>query len=182
MRSRRAGRVIVRDHAGAVLLCHAVVGGEGFWFTPGGGTGRDETARDAAARELHEETGITVVLDNAPVLHRRAQFTFLDEWTEQVESFWLATVDPRPHLVAHHLEDYEADSLDEWRWWAHRDLADLARREHLYPDCLPALLDHVDAADTTALPWLEEHVGNGTARVVRGLHAPAELPDWARRP
>lgn len=179
MISRRAGRVIVRDDAGAVLLCHARVDDEGFWFTPGGGTGPGETAREAAVRELHEETGIAVELRGPAVLHRRAEFTFLGRWTEQVESFWLAGVDGRPALVAHHLEDYEHDSLDDWAWWPPDELAGLAAGEDVYPACLVDLLDHLDGPGDADLPWLEEHVGSGSASVLTGHEPGRPLPDWA---
>ena len=84
-RRRRAGRVLVRDDRGAVLLCHASDAGDGWWFTPGGGRDGHEDARAAARRELAEETGLELDLPVEPVLHRRARFDFLGGPVEQVK-------------------------------------------------------------------------------------------------
>lgn len=179
MNRRRAGRVILRDPEDAVLLARATIGDEVFWFTPGGGSEAGETLREAATRETAEETGIAVDLDHPPVLHRRAQFVFLGHWTEQVETFWLVDLDHRPSVVSPHLEDYEAESIDAWRWWAPGDLAALAERHDLYPRCLAALLDHVDHAPTPVTPWVEEHLSTSEPTLTRP-DDPAGLPGWVR--
>lgn len=153
---RRAGRFLVRDPRGAVLLCHAEDGGRGWWFTPGGGATDDETEDQAARRELLEETGIEVAVMGAPVLHRRARFTFLGVDTEQVEWFWHARLAVRPRLVATRLEDYEAAVLDDWRWVRPGDLGSLA--DPVFPACLEELLDVIDRVGEPAPPWVEEHL------------------------
>lgn len=178
---RRAGRVLVRDPAGAVLLCHAGDGHDaGWWFTPGGGTDDGETARDAAERELAEETGIEVELDQPAALHRRARFTFLGRPTEQVESFWHVVLDHRPTIAAVHLEDYEAEALDDWRWCLPADLRHLS--DPLYPGCLADLLAAIDDDGVPAVPWVEEHVdprpdASPTCRRPTRIR---DLPSWTR--
>lgn len=175
---RRAGRVLVRDPAGAVLLCHGTAGSDGgWWFTPGGGVDGDETPRDAAVRELAEETGIEVALDQPPALHRRARFTFLGRPTEQVESFWHVVLDHRPTVAPVHLEDYEAEVLDDWRWWRP---ADLEAADPLFPGCLPALLATIDDAGVPAVPWVEEHIDTrpGSKPTWRRPAGVRDLPTW----
>lgn len=177
---RRAGRVIVRDPAGAVLLCHARDGvdGPGWWFTPGGGADGDESVRAAAQRELAEETGIRVELAGDPVLHRRARFTFLGREVDQVESFWHHRLPRRPALRSIHLEEYEAEVLDEWRWWDPAELDDVPGP--LYPGVLGPLVATIDATGPPAVPWVEEHLDEATggAPVVVRPSRPAGVPAW----
>jgi 8-oxo-dGTP diphosphatase len=52
-RARQAGRAILRDADGRVLLIHFVLPNMTFWATPGGGVEPGETALEAAHRELN---------------------------------------------------------------------------------------------------------------------------------
>lgn len=166
------------DPSGAVLLCRAAVDDASWWFTPGGGTDHGETRRDAAVRELAEETSIDLDLPRPPVLHRRARFTFLGREVEQVESFWWVRLDHRPVVATRHLEDYEAASLQEWRWVAPDDLADLGP---LYPAVLADLLRLVAADGRPRVPWVEEHLDEATGGdpVTWRPTDPGDLPGWA---
>lgn len=56
---RPRSRVVVRNEDGDILLVENWVGHRGWGF-PGGGVKRKEDPRDAAVRELFEETGIAV--------------------------------------------------------------------------------------------------------------------------
>jgi 8-oxo-dGTP pyrophosphatase MutT (NUDIX family) len=59
--SRGTARVLPVDDQGRVLLLLGTAllrHGERFWMSVGGGLERGETRVQAAARELHEETGI----------------------------------------------------------------------------------------------------------------------------
>lgn len=60
---RHTGRVIPLDEHDRALLMHGIEPrrpDQPFWFTIGGGVEEGETERQAAARELFEETGIVV--------------------------------------------------------------------------------------------------------------------------
>ncbi|NLW14075.1 MAG: NUDIX domain-containing protein [Trueperella sp.] len=144
---REAGRCIVFNPRGEILL---ILGHDiddpnyRWWFTPGGGTERGETQREAASRELGEETGLVVDPHRlvGPVLDRRSSFHFLRKTRKQDELFYLVTIDAdeqaridsRAHVM---LTDQEKTLLVDMRWWDLDELAALARTGHyVFPDGL----------------------------------------------
>ena len=121
---RRAARVLLLDEADRLLLVrgHDVDQPERtWWFTVGGGIDAGETPRQAAVRELREETGITLAPDElvGPVYTRQALFDFFAQVCRQDEELFLARVHSAtlPPLSHDDWTDVEADVLDELRWW-----------------------------------------------------------------
>jgi len=119
---REAARVLLVDDRDRLLLVrgHDVDRPERtWWFTLGGGIDPGESPREAAVREVREETGLHVPEEDlvGPVLARSAVFDFQREHVRQDEEFFLARID-RPAPV--HREGWtavERSFMDELRWW-----------------------------------------------------------------
>lgn len=135
MRVRLAARVLLFDPEGRLLLLKgrlpSAPDAPGWWFTVGGGMEPGETVREAALREIAEETGFgavrlgDVLFATDEVLHDRKQrpvrhcSTFLFarcEGGEPSRAGWQAL---------------EREFVDDIRWWTLDELADMS--EPVYP-------------------------------------------------
>jgi 8-oxo-dGTP pyrophosphatase MutT (NUDIX family) len=126
---REAARVVLLDPDDRVLLLSArdpadASKGE-WWELPGGGIEHGEPSSEAAARELHEETGIEGV-DMGPCLWRHhAKFTFAGFNFDQQEFIHVARFSGPTDQAGYRpagLEAIEAMAFKGFQWW---DVADL---------------------------------------------------------
>jgi 8-oxo-dGTP pyrophosphatase MutT (NUDIX family) len=130
---RRAGRVVLVDPAGAVLLLAGrdpgVDGAPEFWFVPGGGAEAAETIEEAARREVFEEVGAELG-DLGPVAWtRRVSFPFDGGWFDQSECFYVVrTTTFIPRATA--LTELERRSTTGARWWPLAELAGTSQAVH----------------------------------------------------
>lgn len=121
---RRAARVLCVDASQRVLLLHWRDPHDGhlIWEPPGGGIEAGETSRQAAERELREETGLRSN-DWAPA----PVSVDCDVWWNGsrmigTEAYFLARFDlDMPKLTRDGLLEYETETLVEHRWieWDH---------------------------------------------------------------
>ncbi|MGW2496668.1 NUDIX hydrolase [Streptomyces pseudogriseolus] len=159
---RRAARVAVLDPAGSVFLFRYDNPEVGVhWAMPGGGLEQGESPRQAAEREVREETGWTdLVIEDGVLCLWEHDFTRAGTPVRQHEHIFLAFAprrDSAGDLTAAHAED----GIQRWRWWSPAELA--GGHEPLWPPQLPGLLDGVRRNGVPAAPVDLGFVPNGSA-------------------
>ena len=125
-RTRRAVRVVVLadDPASSdarVLMFNdrdPGVPGSSWWTLPGGGIDGDETPREAARRELREESGY--VVDHAdllgPVAVRVTLHGYSDQVTEQTEEIFVVAVGEQFDVDVSGHTEFERESVQGHAW------------------------------------------------------------------
>lgn len=142
---RQAARAVVLDDGDRVLLLRArdpwVPAKGQWWELPGGGMEPGEASATAAAREIHEETGLTGVEIGPCVWRHDARFTFAGMRFEQLEHIhvarWRGEVVDAPYRPGG-LEMIEAMAFSGFSWWTVAELAELRDRgDRIIPPWLP---------------------------------------------
>jgi 8-oxo-dGTP pyrophosphatase MutT (NUDIX family) len=142
---RRAARVLLVDDDGRVLLqncCDPAARELSWWNTTGGGIDDGETAPQAAARELHEETGLQVDPSTlGEVVHERiTEFRFGGSDYRQREEYFLVRTSAFDAAPTGH-SDLETQAVLGMRWWSREELRRTVER--VYPEELVDVLDRV---------------------------------------
>jgi 8-oxo-dGTP pyrophosphatase MutT (NUDIX family) len=141
---RVGGRLLIIDPDGRVLLIHErIEHGQVHWLTPGGGLEPGETPREAAVREVAEETGIAVVLDAdaEAVLVTRRLWSWDGVTYDQVDHFFVARVGAGLDVAPGGLTAVETQTLIGHRWWTAAELR--GTDEIVVPPDLADLLDRL---------------------------------------
>ena len=136
---RLAARVLLLDEDERLLLLRGEQPqtGAAFWFPAGGGLEKDEGAREAAVREVAEETGLADLRLGPEVWRRRHVFTWRGVEWDQRERWFLARVAHfEPDGTA--MTETEKAELTAARWWTVEELE--ATSEELAPRDLAAQL------------------------------------------
>jgi 8-oxo-dGTP pyrophosphatase MutT (NUDIX family) len=140
---RNTARVLPVDPEGRVLLLHGwdpAKPGDPFWFTIGGAAERGETLRQAAARELREEAGITV--DEAelgePFETAQIEFTWAGIRFDQDQTFYAVLLDGAD-VTFDGQEALERATIDKHGWLLPEELADGSAGRPADPE-LPRLM------------------------------------------
>jgi 8-oxo-dGTP pyrophosphatase MutT (NUDIX family) len=122
VRHRTTARVLPVNAAGEVLLLHGWDPAKPevtYWFSIGGGADHDEPLTHAAAREMREETGLSVSPDalGDPVGHEVAEFDWGFWHLVQDQTFYAMRLDSAGDLHFDGLEPLERGTIDQAAWW-----------------------------------------------------------------
>jgi 8-oxo-dGTP pyrophosphatase MutT (NUDIX family) len=126
--SRQAGRIFVVDGERRVLLMHErrdIGSDRTHWITPGGGVEPGESLVQAALREVYEETGLRLHVDEAaePMYQERVRFSIAGRDVDQTNFYFLVRVaSGLPVRPAAHT-DIERLVVLGHRWWSLAELA-----------------------------------------------------------
>jgi 8-oxo-dGTP pyrophosphatase MutT (NUDIX family) len=139
---RRAARVLVVDGAGRVLMlrgCDPADPARPYWFTVGGGLEPGESVAEAAVREIFEETGLRLSVDEvgSPVYDDVTEFPFDGRRYRQEQSWFLVRV-PSLKVDLSGFDEIERATVTDVCWWSRQDF--LVSPEPFYPPDLPVLL------------------------------------------
>jgi 8-oxo-dGTP pyrophosphatase MutT (NUDIX family) len=106
---------------------------DGFWATPGGRIEPDEDPRDAAIRELREETGLSVSIGRE-LWRRTFRFELPEGWVDQDEQYYLVELNE----ISPHVHNSSPEPIIEHRWWSLDELR--STNEIVYPEDLASEL------------------------------------------
>jgi 8-oxo-dGTP pyrophosphatase MutT (NUDIX family) len=138
---RRASRVLPVDEQDRVLLLYSrdpARPAKPYWCTIGGAIEPGETPVEAAAREMHEETGIAVTPEELAGPFHRAPVTFsYDGVLYTNDSHWFVTrLDDPVTVTFAGLEEAEVGNIMAAAWW---DLDELGSSVALSNPLLPEI-------------------------------------------
>ncbi len=157
---RTSARVILVDDKGCVLLVRILDPQDSkppFWITPGGSVEEGETLSRAAARELKEETGLSIesnqlgsplAVSSGEWLYRGGPL-YSEDWY-----FGLRTQRFAPEIDGY--TELEREVHGSWRWWTPEELA--APSEIVIPrglhDVVSVIVHGAQSNDgPVVLPW-----------------------------
>ncbi|MCH9812275.1 NUDIX domain-containing protein [bacterium] len=110
-----------------------------YWFTPGGGIEQGETLKEAALRELFEETGLLQEdLSLGPVIwESRVNLVINGKEIEQFEKFIVVHTKKLEISLENFTED-EKQCIEKASWFSHEELLQVT--DTIYPEKLRTLL------------------------------------------
>ena len=119
--SRPGARIVVLNGCDQVLMFH-IDAHLRFWTLPGGALEQGETHRDAARRELSEETGLSATPVGPCVWAGDSVWHWKNDTFYSPERYYIARVAGVPQIDASGLGEQEAEAISAHRWWSLNDI------------------------------------------------------------
>ena len=136
---RRSSRLMIVSPRGRLLLFrYSDEHSKPFWATVGGELVGDESYRDAARRELYEETGFEVEIGRLLRKRDAVYAVARSQSARWIEHYFLVTVESERLPCRKNWTEEECSSIVDWKWWTLRELAEPTL--DLKPNWLPELL------------------------------------------
>lgn len=152
---RLSAKGFVVDEAGRLLLLECADParpGLRWWELPGGGVEPGEDEVEALVREMLEETGLSVAVDDVGPLVWTQESTFLHRGERRFSRCHGRVVRVTPGTeVALALTDEEQDVILSQRWWTSLEL--VTAQDRFFPRNVPALLPRVLTGERVDEPF-----------------------------
>lgn len=117
MDMRVAAYAVITDRDGRVLLAHWNQGRRAAWTLPGGGLEAGEDPADAVRREVREETGYRVAVDELLGIHSRVIPTPARLATDAEGPLHALRIVYRAHVTGGRLRNEVDGSTDRAEWF-----------------------------------------------------------------